>query len=194
MNIYIYIYKLAISKLSTIPSLKEKKWKEFFIGGTNGIFHISSTLSGIDKNKLNMEKGSIPYVTRTDINNGINLFITDEQSQNYCQDEGNVISIGLDTQTVFYQANSFYTGQNIQILRNEHLNREVSMFIIPLLKIQIEKFNWGGNGATLGRLNRSKIMLPVTNEGKPDFEYMKEYMQIKEIEKQYEVLKYYYHL
>lgn len=45
-----------------------------------------------------------------------------------------------------------------------------------------------------GRLKRQKIMLPLTSEGQVDFEYMKEYMQIKEIEKQYEVLKYYHHL
>ena len=41
----------------------------------------------------------------------------------------------------------------------------------------MEKFNWGGNGATLGRLARTKIMLPVNKKNKPDFEYMEQYMK-----------------
>ena len=44
-----------------------------------------------------------------------------KQKAIYQADEGNVITIGLDTQTVFYQENPFYTGQNIQILRNKQI-------------------------------------------------------------------------
>lgn len=60
-------------------SLNDVEWGEFFIGGDNGIFDISSTKSGIDKNKLNTDLGNIPYITRSDLQNGINLFITDNQ-------------------------------------------------------------------------------------------------------------------
>ena len=85
----------------------------------NGVFEVSSTKSGIDKNKLNTEIGDVPYITRSDIQNGINSFITDNQSSMYSKNKGNVITIGLDTQTVFYQNNDFFTGQNIQILKNK---------------------------------------------------------------------------
>ena len=34
-------------------TLNDRKWKEFFIAGDKGLFDISSTASGIDKNKLN---------------------------------------------------------------------------------------------------------------------------------------------
>ena len=51
------------------------------------------------------------------------------------------------------------------------------MFIIPLLKIQMRKFNWGGNGATLTRLKRLRIMLPMAESGMPDYEYMEAYMR-----------------
>ena len=61
------------------------------------------------------------------------------------------------------------------------LNRYVAAFIIPLLKIQLQKFNWGGNGATLGRLKKSKILLPITADGTPDWQFMEEYM--REVEK-----------
>ena len=171
--------------------LEDVEWREFFIGGEEGIFDIKATKSGIDKNKLNVEKGNIPYITRSDVDNGINLFVTDEQNKKYKKDQGNVITIGLDTQTVFYQANPFFTGQNIQVLSRENLNKSISMFIIPLIKIQMKKFNWGGNGATLSRLNRTKIMLPIDKFNNPNWTFMEEYINERNI-KQREDLKDYY--
>ncbi|MFB6347957.1 restriction endonuclease subunit S [Moraxella sp. ZJ142] len=172
--------------------LTDKEWLSFFIGGTGGIFSIRATKSGIDKNKLNTdENGKTPYVTRSDIDNGINLFVPDEQMPKYKKDEGNVITIGLDTQTVFYQKNSFWTGQNIQVLSNDNLNHWIAMFIIPLLKIQMKKFSWGSTGATLGRLNRTRIMLPVNSDGLPDWQFMEDFIKQKE-QKQIAELKAYY--
>ena len=161
-----------------VKSLKDKGWKEFFIGGEDGVFSISSTSSGIDKNKLCISENdaNIPYITRTDKNNGVSIFIPLKQKDKYSLDEGNVITIGLDTQTVFYQMHKFYTGQNIQLLTNNKLNKLNAKFLIPLIKIQMEKFNWGGNGATLGRLNRLKLMLPITENNTVDWEYMEQYI------------------
>ena len=148
------------------------EWKEFSI---NDIFQISATKSSIDKKNLEGGCGNIPYITRTDKNNGIDSFISTQE--NYEVDEKNAITVGLDTQTAFYQLSDFYTGQNIQVFRNENLNRSVALYIIPLLKMQFEKFNWGGNGATLGRLKKLCIKLPSTKEGNPDYEYMEQYMK-----------------
>ncbi len=157
-------------------NFETRKWKEFFIGGSNGVFDISSASSGIDKNKLTFDEKQadeqIPYITRSDLNNGINLFVSDIQDPKYKFDEGNVITIGLDTQTIFFQPYNFFTGQNIQVLRHKNLNTFSASFIIPLLKVQMEKFNWGGNGATLGRLFKTKIMLPIDEFDKVDWKFM----------------------
>ncbi|CDF98458.1 restriction endonuclease subunit S [Avibacterium paragallinarum] len=172
--------------------LTDREWASFFIGGENGIFNIEATQSGIDKNKLKTAKdGKTPYITRSETDNGINLFVPDEQMRKYKKDDGNVITIGLDTQTVFYQKNSFWTGQNIQILKNDNLNYWVAMFLIPLLKIQMEKFSWGGNGATLGRLNRTQIMLPIYSDYQPDWQFMEDYIKQKEEEKIKQLIDYY---
>lgn len=96
-------------------------------------------------------------------------------------DNGNCISVGLDTQTVFYQPSRFYTGQNIQVLQNEKLNKYIALFIIPLLKQLMNKFSWGSNGATLTRLKRSKIILPTTTFDTPDYDFMEQYMRSLEI-------------
>lgn len=172
-------------------SLSDVEWGEFFIGGDNGIFKITATKSGIDKNKLNIEGGSIPYITRSDLQNGINLFITDNQMTSYSKNKGNVITIGLDTQTVFYQNNDFFTGQNIQILENSNINKSIAMFIIPLLKIQMRKFNWGGNGATLSRLKRTKILLPLDSSGNPNWQFMEDYIKQEQKEIAQKVISYY---
>ena len=171
--------------------LTDVEWGEFFIGGSNGLFDITSTKSGIDKNKLNIDVGLIPYITRTDMQNGINMFITDKQNNRYNIDEGNVITIGLDTQTVFYQPTAFYTGQNIQVLRNKNLNKYTAMFIIPSIKIQMQKFNWGGNGATLGRLNRTRLILPINSQGQPNWQFMEDYIKQEQKQQVQKIIAYY---
>lgn len=171
--------------------LTDVEWGEFFIGGSNGLFDITSTKSGIDKNKLNIDVGLIPYITRTDMQNGINMFITDKQNNRYNIDEGNVITIGLDTQTVFYQPTAFYTGQNIQVLRNNNLNKYTAMFIIPSIKIQMQKFNWGGNGATLGRLNRTRLILPIDSQGQPNWQFMEDYIKQEQKQQAQKIIDYY---
>ena len=148
-------------------------WKEFIFGEQ---FSIQATSSGIDKNKLNPKEGTIPYITRSDLNNGMDIFVT-EQSPRYKVDEGNVITIGLDTQTVFYQPTSFYTGQNIQIIRHSQLDRYNALFLIVAIKKLVEKFSWGSYGATLTRLRKSRIYLPATNTGEIDFAFMSAFMK-----------------
>lgn len=172
-------------------SLDSVEWKEFFIGGQEGIFNISSTKSGIDKNKILEYKGSIPYITRSNINNGIDMFIGEKQEERYRINKGNVITIGLDTQTVFYQSNDFYTGQNIQVLENRFLNKEIALFLIPLLKIQMEKFSWGSTGATLTRLNRSKILLPINEAGNPNWQFMENYIKQEQKAQRQVIIGYY---
>lgn len=155
--------------------LSSIKWKPFVL---NEIFTIKATKSGIDRKKLNGVSGNIPYLTRTDRNNAWDSFISEQPK--YGMDEGNVISVGLDTQTAFYQPIPFYTGQNIQVFSNENMNKYVALFVTPLLRQLMQKFNWGGNGATLGRLRRQKIMLPVNDSGQPDYAFMEAYMKAVE--------------
>ena len=162
--------------------MSDRCWKEFWLSGTDGIFHLKATASGIDGNKLiSGESQTIPYISRSDSMNGVKSFVSSKQKQKYKIDSGNCITIGLDTQTVFYQPHSFFTGQNIQVLRNKELSQELALFLVETIRKQMVKFNWGGNGATLGRLARLKIMLPVDKNGEPDFDYMES--TIRELKK-----------
>ena len=143
-------------------------------------FSLMSTSSGINKNELVFRrKEEHPYITRTAFKNGLDMFIGKQEKP---LNHGNVITIGLDTQTVFYQPAPFYTGQNIQILSMINMTQNVALFMIPLIKKQLETLNWGGNGATLGRLKKKRILLPVQENGEINFDFMGQYIRVKEIE------------
>ena len=173
------------SHLITDKSVKirEKKWDVFYLSEqSGGIFKISATKSGIDRNKVLVSNESYPYITRSEYNNGWSGFVSKQEVG--AEDSGNVITLGLDTQTAFYQPIPFYTGQNIQVVSHDKLNRYVALFLIPLILFQMKsKFNWGGYGATLGRLHKMKIKLPVTDSGEPDFQFMENYMKNIEAQK-----------
>lgn len=158
--------------------LDDREWKVFSLTGEDGLFPIHATSTGIDGIKLKDGDDTVlPYITRTETNNGIAKFISAKNLE-YGKDAGECITIGLDTQTAYWQPLDFVTGQNIQVLRSDKLNYYSYQFITVILRQQMKsKFNWGGNGATLGRLKKLKIMLPVTDEGTPDYQFMEDYIR-----------------
>jgi hypothetical protein len=156
-------------------NLRDREWQEFLL---STVFSINSTSSGIDKITLNTRRGQFPYITRSNMNNGINCFVCEQKD--YCKDEGNCITVGLDTQTAFYQPVTFYTGQNIQVLRNDQLNAFNAQFVLPLLRNLMTIFSWGSTGATLTRLKRGKIILPSDRNDKPDWQFMEDYIRERE--------------
>ena len=96
--------------------LSDRNWKEFNAFGTDGLFEIHTTSSSIDKNKLiSGNDDKVPYVTRSGGSNGIAGFVSTANYE-FGADPANVVTVGLDTQTAFYQPYKFVTGQNIQVL------------------------------------------------------------------------------
>lgn len=163
-----------------MQSLDEKTWKQLSAFGDGAPLHIETTNSSIDGIRL-IDDGekSVPYITRSDANNGLARFVS-AKNYEFGSDDGGCITVGLDTQTAFYQPHKFVTGQNVQVITGENVSEDVAQFLVPILRQQMTaKFNWGGNGATLGRMKRLSVMLPVTDSGEPDYAYMAEYAQQK---------------
>lgn len=119
-----------------------------------------SSAAWYDKSKLVHSKDEplYPFVSRTKSNNGVDGFCVKQTKE---PESGNAITIGLDTQTVAYQPVSFYTSQNIQVLRHRELDSDNGLVLARIISAQMGKFSWGGNGATLGRLKKTRIMTPV---------------------------------
>ena len=58
-------------------------------------------------------KGKFPYVVRMSTNNGQRGYLEEEE---VFLNEGNTLSFGQDTATVFYQEHPYFTGDKIKIL------------------------------------------------------------------------------
>lgn len=138
------------------------------------IFEIK-TSKCIHENNLKQGNGNIPYITRTGLNNGILKFVCEQGSEKL--NSGNVITIGVDTQTVFYQKQDFYCGNKVLSLSSNFMNQYIGIFIIGILnKIIKKKYNYG-YGATLTRISKVEIKLPSTPDGKPNWNFMESYIR-----------------
>lgn len=152
-------------------SIKDLNLKPFLL---DEIFEIKN-LKSIDKNKLKEESGNIPYVTQTSLNKGIAKYVCyhGKEKINF----GNCISIGIDTQTVFYQKRSFYSTKDMVGFRNDKLNEYTACFITPILaQILKQRFNYAYK-SSLRRISKLEIPLPATHDGNPDWNMMETYIK-----------------
>jgi type I restriction-modification system DNA methylase subunit len=144
-----------------------ENWKWFVVGE---LFECSTTNHTIQQETI---KGNIPFVTRSALNNGVSGFINDENLSIY---EGNCITIGAEGIVAFYQPKTFATGVKVYIIRHANMNVYNAMFIITILNLENYRYNYG-NARILNKIQREKIKLPATKEGKPDWEFMENYIK-----------------
>ena len=138
---------------------------------------VRASTAWFDRINLSMHGERVyPFVSRSAASNGVVEFVPLQDKQ---PESGNVITLGLDTQTLGYQPVSFYTSQNIQILQHENLDQFNALVLMAAIRQQLGKFSWGGNGATLKRLKATRIMVPAvastSGETVPDWEGMTAY-------------------
>lgn len=138
------------------------------------IFEIK-TSKCIHENGLKQGAGTIPYVTRTSLNNGVLKFVCSQGIEKL--NPGNVITIGVDTQTVFYQKQAFYCGNKVLSLSSENVDQYIGVFIAGILDQIVKKKYSYGYGATLTRIKNLEIKLPSTPDGNPDWEFMESYIR-----------------
>ena len=91
----------------------QAKWGGFHL---KDLFEIKSSIKRFDANKVTvLERGLHPYIIRSGSNNGQRGYLKEnEQFLN----EGNTISFGQDTATLFYQNKPYFTGDKIKILKS----------------------------------------------------------------------------
>ena len=148
------------TRLADDDTLPELRFEPMFI--TDVFDSMKASKAWYDKSKLVVAGAAIfPFVSRTKASNGVDGFCS---MQDKSPEAGNAITIGLDTQTIGYQPVAFYTSQNIQVLRHERLNEANALVLASLIREQMGKFSWGGNGATLGRLQATRIMVPLVTD------------------------------
>ena len=118
--------------------------------------------------------GYIPFVTRTESNNGVDCYVPSKELQEI--ESGNAIVIGDTTATISYQKNAFGTGDHIVVIRAEWLNEYTGQFIVTLL--QRERFRYSyGRAYLINAIKATEILLPVTDSEEPDWSWIENYVK-----------------
>ncbi len=167
------------------------KWKEFQYGGKNGIFEI---INGYyNKKPEHTELGEIPFIGATENYNGVTEYYSlfdiennnkDERSADHTIDKKiytkNCITITNNGSVgfAFYQDTDFTCSHDVNVikLKGREWNPYIAMFICTL--VELERYRWDfGRKWRPSRMPFSKIKLPVNKEGKPDWEFMEQYIK-----------------
>lgn len=156
--------------------LEGREWKPFEL---NAIME-SSNSRPYHSASLNFDNNEgIPYITRTAKDNGVFGFVKDDgELKTNPQD---TISFGAETAEFFYQPTPYVTGNKMYYLEEAHMDIFTGLFIATCLYKNIKDCFSYSNGAIPERVMRKSIMLPVTDSGDPDWDYMAAIVkQIKE--------------
>lgn len=168
-------YKNRLLDLVICPKvLTDVAWGEFLI---KNIFTIEAVKG---KPVKNYTRGTTPYVTTSSLNNGVTHFIC----ANNKISKGKCISIDPIGGKTFYHEYEFIgrggAGSAINLLYNKNLNKQIALFLCSAIeKTSLEKASYAIalNG---DRLRNAKILLPIDENGNPNWLYMENF--IKKIE------------
>ena len=125
--------------------------------------------------KENMTEGDIRYIGAIDSNNGLSAFIGNDNQLH----QGNTISVSYNGSIgyAFYQDKEFWATDDVNVLYPKFLlNKYIAMFLCHLIEKEQYRFCYGRKW-DLEAMNKSKIKLPVTQEGTPDWKYMEDFVK-----------------
>lgn len=145
-------------------------WREFKV---SDILSVEQTNSVVSKEKL--IEGNIPYVTRTAFGNGISCMCGNIDRVN----DGNCITIGAESGFAFYQGKDFVAGNKIYRLSRNGLTDKEYLFLVSVLNKKALEYSYS-NARIPEKIKKEVILLPVKEDGTPNWEYMAE--RIKELE------------
>lgn len=148
--------------------LTDREWKEFKISDVFTFIKRGKRLIASDR-----KSGNLSYYSASTINNGVTDFISNPLFVI------NIPSIIYSTFGDAYFASSpFTTSDEMTILSIKELNKFNALFMVQALKQNKDKYSFGRK-AFSNKILKDKILLPVTKEGQPDYQFMEDY--IKEI-------------
>lgn len=177
-------------------ALDDREWRAFLF---QEIFVIKGGF--YNKKPLAENDGTIPFIGATDSNNGITQFNSTEKiditsktgdDNNATLDkkifDGNCIVVTNNGSVGFayYQKHSFTCSHDVNplYLRNATLTRDLAIFLIGVIEKQRICFTYVHKWRPK-RMKKSKILLPVKSDGKPDYLFMEQYAShLKEIKHQ----------
>ena len=177
------IIKLAAKK---VEKLKEEKpqakidtsnWKKFKVGelfetvNDNG----KQVPTGANVPSLELKSGTVPRISVTGVNNGV-VGYYDSTHKNY-KVYNNFISVNF-LGNAFYQENNASLDMKVHCLKlkNKELNKYLGLFLITIINKLTSSYSYTSQLSSTS-ITQLQLLLPVTPEGTPDFDYMENYMK-----------------
>lgn len=161
-------------------NLNDREWKAFSI---KDIFITEKKKkiqvpTGAYVNKNALSKGKTPRITVTSFNNGVDGYYT-STDKNY-RTFNNFISVSF-LGTIFYHPYKASIDMKVHCLKliNRELNKYISKFLITEIKQGISNASYGDQLSSTDMPNKL-IMLPITDDGEPDYDFMEQYIKERE--------------
>lgn len=145
--------------------LDDKKWKEF------EIYDIFNHIRGKRQIAENRKKGTIPYYSASKHQNGL----TDLISNPAFTVNTNAI-IYTTFGDAYYVEKGFTCSDEITILTNKSLDKYNGLFLCACINQNRNKYCFGRK-AFSNKIGRDKILIPTSENGNPDYEFMSNYIR-----------------
>lgn len=151
-------------------SLNDREWKDFSLVGV-----FDKNQRGKRLKKADHTEGNVPYVSSTAMHNGVDGFIEKTDS---CRTFENCISLNNSGSVgkAFYEPFEFVASDHVTHLKKDDATEEQYLFLTAVIEMQSSNFSFNRE-INDERLNHMRIMLPVDEEGNPDWEFMGAYIQ-----------------
>ena len=156
-------------------NLDISSWKSFRFGDLLSEIYKAKAYKDEDvvfSKKLSND--TIPYVTRTDMNNGVKAFVLRDGLERI--EKGNALVIGDTTATVSYQRDDFISGDHIVIARAGWLSAYTGLFITTILKKESYRYSYG-RAFKIDSIADTMLRLPSANDGTPDWNAMERFIK-----------------
>jgi hypothetical protein len=145
------------------------KWKPFAF---QDLFDIRK---GQRLTKANMVLGEVPYIGASDTSNGVTARIGQAPIH-----KGGTISVSYNGSVAeaFYQPVPYWATDDVNVLypRGFELTAATALFICTVIRLEKYRFNYGRKWH-LDRMRESILRLPQRYDGKPDWDFMKTYIE-----------------
>ena len=118
--------------------------------------------------------GKNPVISSSDKNNGHTAFTNLNPTH-----QGNTIGVNNNGSVAesFYQPIPFCSTSDVSIFSPKFdMNKYVGLFLSALIRKEKYRYNYGRKWV-ISRMNKSKIKLPVDNDGNPDWQFMENYIK-----------------
>ncbi|MCT8555530.1 restriction endonuclease subunit S, partial [Glaesserella parasuis] len=182
-----YYADKALELMISTGNLRNTEWREFSFSQVFVEIQRGKRLT-----KSNQQDGTTPYVSSTATNNGVDNFIdnsTNVRIFENCLTLANSGSVG----STFFHYYTFVASDHVTALILEKPNKYIYLFLSGIIKRLEEKYSFNRE-INDKRIQREKILLPVNEDGLPDWQFMENFMKQIEQDKISVVLNYYKNL